>query len=1241
MRSLRLSFPLLVLLGLLTAPLLAQAPSADGWYTLFDGTSLEGWRAAENPDAFKLEDGVLVIQGNRGHLFYEGPVMDGKFRNFLFEAEVMTASGANGGIFFHTRYQERGWPEIGYESQVNATHGDSIKTGSIYGVVKVTEARNQDDKWYRHEIAVKRDHVEVRIDGRTVVNWREPAERKGTKVLSSGTFALQAHDPGSVVKFRKIRVKPLPEDDGQLSRAERRLLRPGYGWWNGMDYGPFLSSTVEVDREARILKGLTVNLTSDQRVQGTFDTDLLSWGAVFEEPLYLYGVSYNGGHGGNPKVRGTILHRTGSGPGWTIGAGGFDDPRAIPHGPIPTSLGRYSGLHRHADRVVMSYEVGGRAVLDHMDATIASTAQEGSAAGIAELRFKRGENLTEEAIISKRHLNVAGGDREIVARVGDLPAGSQWKVEVDDERRDGQTISYMNATILAATRPLARAQGRLLVTMDRTRDGGRNLAIGSPSSRDAADASRGGEVSFSWVPAFGAPHPSAGASGNALPRLNDGRDARNDDDTAMVSWFDGNDGFRLVTDLGRERRVTRVDTWSWHRTNRAPQRFVLWGHANVDGDASAKDLAASGWIKLATVDTRELGEGGRHASAVHVKTGAIGRFGRLLHVLDPVSNREGQFLTEIDVWTDEVPAPALGALAQGGGVTRSLQFGARGPAPLEVRELSDGSMAVVLPFPAGQKAQSALVTAHDLTMEILGEGGEQVGEGYVRTGIENVAALDLKAFTGGGPSQYPDVVRVQAKMGKSRGAFAVDDIPVPFENPWGSYMRVGGFDFFEDGDRAALCTWNGDVWVVSGLSQQPLGEVTWKRFATGLFETLGLKIVDGVVHVNGKDQITKLHDLNGDGEADHYENFCNLVMTTENFHEFTFDLQTDAEGRFYISKGAPVKPGGRGFDKIVPHNGTVLRIAKDGRSIEVYATGLRAPNGIGIGPDGQVTSGDNEGTWVPHCKLHWFQPGSFQGVIDTAHTDEKPTTYNPPLCWFPMSVDNSGGGQVWVDGSGWKAMEGELLHLSYGQSSIYRVLRDPTSSPVQGGVVKIPVRLGSSAMRGRFHPQDGQLWVCGLKGWQTNAARLGAFQRVRMTGKPMRLPVAMDINRAGIKLTFSEPLDRELAADPKSWNLSWWDYVWGPQYGSPEVSVSERDDKVRASALEREMHRHKKRDKVVISRVQVSSDGREVFLTIPDIQPVMQFELGMDLETEEGDEIVTTIWGTINDPADSKPAGGR
>ena len=185
----------------------------DGWTTLFDGKSLKGWKANENQDSWKVADGALVCAGPRSHLFYTGD--DKPFVNFEFKADVMTTPGSNAGIYFHTKFQDEGWPKHGYEAQVNVTHGDPKKTGSLYGVVNVSNPPCQDNEYWTQHIIVQGKHIVIKINGKTVVDYTEPdnaeapANFPGRK-LSNGTFAFQAHDPKSVVHFKNVKVKRLP-----------------------------------------------------------------------------------------------------------------------------------------------------------------------------------------------------------------------------------------------------------------------------------------------------------------------------------------------------------------------------------------------------------------------------------------------------------------------------------------------------------------------------------------------------------------------------------------------------------------------------------------------------------------------------------------------------------------------------------------------------------------------------------------------------------------------------------------------------------------------------------------------------------------------------------------------------------------------------------------------------------------------------------------------------------------------
>lgn len=186
-----------------------------GWISLFDGKSLNGWKVGDNAETFSVKDSMIIVHGKTAHLFYVGNVQDHNFKNFEFKADVMTHQGANSGIYIHTGYQESGWPAKGYEIQVNNSHTDWRRTGSVYGIQDIKEVYVKDNEWFTMDITVSGKTITVKINDKVVNEYIEPADLHRTggdaeRVLSSGTFALQGHDPNSLVFFRNIMVKPLP-----------------------------------------------------------------------------------------------------------------------------------------------------------------------------------------------------------------------------------------------------------------------------------------------------------------------------------------------------------------------------------------------------------------------------------------------------------------------------------------------------------------------------------------------------------------------------------------------------------------------------------------------------------------------------------------------------------------------------------------------------------------------------------------------------------------------------------------------------------------------------------------------------------------------------------------------------------------------------------------------------------------------------------------------------------------------
>jgi hypothetical protein len=221
-----------------------------------------------------------------------------------------------------------------------------------------------------------------------------------------------------------------------------------------------------------------------------------------------------------------------------------------------------------------------------------------------------------------------------------------------------------------------------------------------------------------------------------------------------------------------------------------------------------------------------------------------------------------------------------------------------------------------------------------------------------------------------------------------------------------------------------------------------------------------------------------------------------------------------------------------------------------------------------------------------------------------------PKARPPALAWIPHGLDNSGGGQVWVTSDQWGPFQGDLLHLSYGKCVLFKVLIEKTASGVQGGVARFPLKFASGIMRGRFNPVDGQLYVVGMRGWQTDAQREGCFQRVRYTGKPANFPRSAKVTPSGLEITFTDALDRETAGSADSFVADWC------QYGSPEFNVS--DPKKRG------------REKLEIQGASLSADGKTVSLKIDGLQPVYYLSLRYKIRGADGTPLSQELIYTIN-----------
>lgn len=446
--------------------------------------------------------------------------------------------------------------------------------------------------------------------------------------------------------------------------------------------------------------------------------------------------------------------------------------------------------------------------------------------------------------------------------------------------------------------------------------------------------------------------------------------------------------------------------------------------------------------------------------------------------------------------------------------------------------------------------------------------------GLFRRGKEVRIITSETALPSPSAAQWPQWIETKGELG-TQTPFATDRLTIPFENPYGTLFFITAHDFFSDG-TAAIATMTGEVWLVRGINEK-LEKLRWKRFATGLHQPLGMKIVKDQIYVLGRDQITCLHDLNGDDEADFYECVTNAMQTSPGGHDFVVGLETDKEGRWYFASG----------------NQGVCRIR--GRdSLEVLGTGFRNPNGLGLSPDGRyITTSVQEGDWTPATSICQIELDRNLGAHFGAGGPKKGQPPEPVLMYLPRGEDNSASSQVFITSEKWASLrvDNNLVHLSSGGGSAWLVMRQNVKGRWQGAAVKISGNFDSGPQCARFNSKDGHLYISGLTGWGTYTPKDGCFQRVRYTGgEPV--PVGYEARDNGVLIRFNQPVSR---MDATTCFAQCWNYQYGPQYGSPEYSVKYADTPGH--------------DPLEVRSVQKLEGGKAWFVEIPQLITASQIHL--------------------------------
>lgn len=479
-------------------------------------------------------------------------------------------------------------------------------------------------------------------------------------------------------------------------------------------------------------------------------------------------------------------------------------------------------------------------------------------------------------------------------------------------------------------------------------------------------------------------------------------------------------------------------------------------------------------------------------------------------------------------------------------------------------------------------------------------------KGAIFSEKELPAPESLTKYTlGTGRAHYPETIKTFVTNGKEEGPYAVDLLTPPFENPWACRMKLSGIDFFKDANIAAACATDGDIWLIKGLLN-PSGELTWQRIGSGLFQPLGIKVVEEKIYVTCRDQLVLLRDLNGDMETDFYESFNHDHQVTDHFHEFAMGLQTDKEGNFYYAKS-----GRHAREALIPQHGTLLKVSADGSKTDIIATGFRAANGVCINPDGSFIVTDQQGYWNPMNRINWVKGvGKFYGNMwgYNPPKDSSRKAMEQPLVWLDMKYDRSPSEMVWVDSKKWGALNGGLLSLSYGYGKIQYVLNETVNGQEQGAVIDLPgVKFLTGVMRGRFNPTDGQLYACGMSAWGTNQMmRGGGLYRVRYTGKTIPIPVKMKVLEKSIMLDFDSPLDQNTASDLSNFEVKTWQLLRSKKYGSERL------------------------DQKVLKVTKSYAEGKSLKLSIENLEKVDVITIDYKIKNTKGETLSGSIQGTIH-----------
>tara|TARA_R110002096_G_scaffold168538_6_gene339391 strand:- start:763 stop:3369 length:2607 start_codon:yes stop_codon:yes gene_type:complete len=442
---------------------------------------------------------------------------------------------------------------------------------------------------------------------------------------------------------------------------------------------------------------------------------------------------------------------------------------------------------------------------------------------------------------------------------------------------------------------------------------------------------------------------------------------------------------------------------------------------------------------------------------------------------------------------------------------------------------------------------------------------------------------------------WPEKVKVEIPpFQPGESATELEEIPLPHDNPWNRAVRAAGMDFFPDG-TIVVVTFDGDIWIGDKLSPGAKA-ITWKRFASGLHEPLSVVIHDEKIHVFDRNGIWRILDTDGDGEADFHEMVSNQFDQTAESREFASDMKIMPDGTFLICKP------GQQSSSIGKSSGTILRIPPDGKSFAYVASGLRQPF-LGFDPkSGQIAVSDQQGHFVPSTPVHFVSEGDFFGFLPS-NDDEYPGPISPPLTWIPHHVCASAASIHWLHGDRFGPLDDACVLVSFNAPGLLQIFEDRESPVKQGAAARLPIEADFGPLKGATNPADGMFYIAGFKVWGTTGNEVTSLSRLRIhPEKEWPLPVEVKLSRRGAYLRFSFELDPEFATTPSRYEVNRWNYLRSPAYGSAAYRLDGS----------------KGQDRLAVSSVKLSADGKSVFIGVPNMLEAMQIEVDYDVQSTSG-----------------------